>query len=110
MGENALSGTGVSAGMIEGVARIVHDPAEAALQSGEILVCPSTDPAWTPLFATAGGLIAEVGGRFTHGALIAREYGLPAVVSVAGATETVANGQRVRVDGDRGVVEVLDDQ
>ena len=109
LGENALAGTEVSSGAIEGVARIVHDPSEADLRAGEILVCPSTDPAWTPLFTTAGGLVAEVGGRFTHGALVAREYGLPAVISVTGATEAIANGRTVRVDGTRGVVELLDE-
>ncbi|RLM62623.1 PEP/pyruvate-binding domain-containing protein [Halorubrum sp. Atlit-26R] len=109
VGENVLLGTGVSAGTIEGTARIVHDPSKADLTTGDILVCPSTDPAWTPLFATAGGLVAEVGGRFTHGALVAREYGLPAVVSVAGATEQIADGQRIRVDGTNGVVELLED-
>jgi len=73
-------------------------------------VCPSSDPAWTPLFATAGGLVTEVGGSLTHGALVAREYGLPAVVSVADATEMISDGQRIRVNGDTGTVELLDDQ
>jgi len=67
-------------------------------------------PAWTPLFATAGGLVTEVGGRLTHGALVAREYGLPAVVSVADATEVISDGQRIRVNGDTGTVELLDEQ
>ncbi|EMA66933.1 pyruvate phosphate dikinase PEP/pyruvate-binding protein [Halorubrum aidingense JCM 13560] len=105
--EHTLVGTGVSAGVVEGVARIVDDPATTTLRSGEILVCPSSDPAWTPLFATAGGLVTEVGGSLTHGALVAREYGLPAVVSVAGATEAITDGQRIRVNGDTGTVELL---
>ncbi|AZQ16114.1 PEP/pyruvate-binding domain-containing protein [Halorubrum sp. PV6] len=107
VGANTLVGTGVSSGIIEGTARIVHDPANANLQSGDILVCPSSDPAWTPLFATAGGIVTEVGGRLTHGALVAREYGLPAVVSVTNATELIADGQRIRVDGDTGTVNLL---
>ncbi|RLM62973.1 pyruvate phosphate dikinase [Halorubrum sp. Atlit-8R] len=107
IGANTLVGTGVSSGIIEGTARIVHDPANANLQSGDILVCPSSDPAWTPLFATAGGVVTEVGGRLTHGALVAREYGLPAVVSVTNATELIADGQRIRVDGDTGTVNLL---
>ena len=108
--DHTLVGTGVSAGVVEGVARIVDDPATTTLRSGEILVCPSSDPAWTPLFATAGGLVTEVGGSLTHGALVAREYGLPAVVSVADATEMISDGQRIRVNGDTGTVELLDDQ
>jgi len=107
--EHTLVGTGVSAGVIEGVARIVEDPANTTLRSGEILVCPSSDPAWTPLFATAGGLVTEVGGSLTHGASVAREYGLPAVVSVADATEAISDGQRIRVNGDTGTVELLDE-
>lgn len=109
LGENTLVGTGVSTGVVEGTARIIHDPGNATLQSGDILVCPSSDPAWTPLFATASGLVTEVGGRLTHGALVAREYGLPAVVSVTGATERITDGQRIRVNGTQGTVEILDD-
>jgi pyruvate,water dikinase len=108
VGENSLVGTGISAGVVEGTARIVRDPANTTLRAGDILVCPSSDPAWTPLFATASGLITEVGGSLTHGALVAREYGLPAVASVTGATEKIIDGQRIRVDGDNGTVEFLD--
>ncbi|MFC7070531.1 PEP/pyruvate-binding domain-containing protein [Halobaculum lipolyticum] len=107
--EGTLVGTGVSGGVVEGVARIVDDPATTTLRAGEILVCPSSDPAWTPLFATAAGLVTEVGGSLTHGALVAREYGLPAVVSVTDATTAIRDGQRIRVDGDAGTVELLDD-
>ncbi|MFB6141337.1 MAG: PEP/pyruvate-binding domain-containing protein [Halosimplex sp.] len=103
-----LTGTGVSAGVVEGVARVVTDPSEADLESGEILVCPYVDPGWTPLFLNAAGLVTEVGGRLTHGSLVAREYGIPAVVAVDGATARVRSGQRIRVDGDRGVVELLE--
>jgi rifampicin phosphotransferase len=104
----ALSGTAASAGVVEGVARVVLDPARALLQAGEILVAPHTDPGWTPLFVHAAGLVTEVGGLMTHGSVVAREYGIPAVVSVAGATRRIVTGQRIRVDGTRGFVELLD--
>jgi rifampicin phosphotransferase len=83
------------------------DPRQANLKPGEILVCPGTDPSWTPLFLTAGGLIMEVGGMMTHGAVVAREYGIPAIVSVDRATERLQTGQRIRMDGSSGVIEVL---
>jgi pyruvate,water dikinase len=107
-GPTTLVGTGVSPGVVEGRVRIVRDPSGVGLEPGDVLVCPSSDPAWTPLFAVASGLVTEVGGRLTHGALVAREYGLPAVVSVRGATTRLQEGQRVRVDGSRGTVELLD--
>jgi len=104
---NALSGTGASAGVAEGVARVITDPQREVLQAGEILVAPFTDPGWTPLFVHAAGVVTEVGGLMTHGAVVAREYGIPAVVSVALATERIHTGQRIRVDGTRGFVELL---
>ncbi|HYO65239.1 MAG TPA: PEP-utilizing enzyme, partial [Archangium sp.] len=104
----ALSGTAASAGVVEGVARVVLDPAREVLHAGEILVAPHTDPGWTPLFVHAAGLVTEVGGLMTHGSVVAREYGIPAVVSVAGATQRIRTGQRIRVDGTRGFVELLD--
>jgi rifampicin phosphotransferase len=103
----ALSGTAASAGVAEGIARVVLDPAREVLRSGEILVAPFTDPGWTPLFVNAAGLVMEVGGLMTHGSVVAREYGIPAVVGVPDATRLIRTGQRVRVDGDTGVVEVL---
>jgi rifampicin phosphotransferase len=109
-GEGTLSGSGVSPGIVEGRVRVVFSPHDTALQPGEILVCPGTDPAWTPLFLAAGGLVMEVGGMMTHGAVVAREYGIPAVVGVAQATSRLKSGQRVRVDGGRGVIEVLNEQ
>jgi pyruvate,water dikinase len=102
-----LRGTPVSPGAVEGVVRVVRDPRATQLLSGEILVCPGTDPSWTPLFLTAGGLVMEVGGMMTHGAVVAREYGLPAVVGVHRATERLRTGQRVRVDGSTGQVIVM---
>ncbi len=104
---DAIVGDPVSPGVVEGVVRVVFDPHETQLQPGEILVCPGTDPAWTPLFLYAGGLVMEVGGMMTHGSVVAREYGIPAVVGVHQATTRLKTGQRVRVDGTSGRIEVL---
>ncbi|MBV9579368.1 MAG: phosphoenolpyruvate synthase [Chloroflexi bacterium] len=106
----ALIGLAVSAGTVEGRARVVLDMAEADLQPGDILVTAYTDPSWTPLFVTIGGLVTEVGGLMTHGAVIAREYGVPAVVGVQHATQLLRDGQRIRVHGADGYVEILPDQ
>ncbi len=103
----ALVGVPVSAGTIEGRARVALDMAAADLEAGDILVTAYTDPSWTPLFVTIAGLVTEVGGLMTHGAVIAREYGLPAVVGVEHATRLIADGQRIRVDGTNGYVEIL---
>jgi pyruvate,water dikinase len=102
----ALSGSAASPGSYTGVARVILDPAGARLEPGEILVAPSTDPGWTPLFLTAGALVMEMGGMMSHGAVVAREYGIPAVVGVLGATGAIRDGQRITVDGERGVVMV----
>ena len=102
-----LTGSPVSPGVVEGVVHVVFDPRTAQLAPGEILVCPGTDPAWTPLFLSAGGLVMEVGGLMTHGSVVAREYGIPAVVGVHQATQRLKTGQRVRVDGSAGRVIVL---
>jgi pyruvate,water dikinase len=104
----ALAGLPVSAGIVEGRARVILDMADAALEPGDILVTAYTDPSWTPLFVTIGGLVTEVGGLMTHGAVIAREYGLPAVVGVVNATRLIQDGQRIRVHGMDGYVELLD--
>jgi pyruvate,water dikinase len=103
-----LVGTPVSAGVVEGVVHVVHDPHGVRLAPGEILVCRGTDPAWTPLFLAAGGLVTEVGGLMTHGSVVAREYGIPAVVGVPQATTRLKSGQRVRLDGSRGRVTVTE--
>jgi len=103
----ALVGLPVSAGTVEGRARIIVDMTDAAVELGDILVTTGTDPSWTPLFVTIGGLVTEVGGLMTHGAVIAREYGLPAVVGVRNATQLIADGQRIRVHGTGGYVEIL---
>jgi rifampicin phosphotransferase len=103
----ALVGLPVSAGTIEGRARVILDIAEADLEPGDILVTAYTDPSWSPLFVAVTGLVTEVGGLMTHGAVIAREYGLPAVVGVEQATRLIRNGQRIRVHGTDGYVEIL---
>lgn len=104
----ALVGLPVSGGSAEGRARIVLDAGRAVLRKGEILVSRYCDPGWTPLFLNAAAMVTEVGGQMTHGSLVAREYGIPAVVSVDDATTRIRTGQRIRVDGDRGIVELLD--
>lgn len=104
----ALAGTPVSAGVVEGPARVVVDPQTALLRPGEILVAPFTDPGWTPLFLNAAGLVMEAGGLMTHGSVVAREYGIPAVVAVPEATHKIQSGRRIRVDGTLGYVELLD--
>ncbi|WP_327371783.1 rifamycin-inactivating phosphotransferase [Streptomyces sp. NBC_01217] len=103
----ALIGLPVSAGTIEGRARVILDMAEADLEAGDILVTTFTDPSWSPLFVGIAGLVTEVGGLMTHGAVIAREYGLPAVVGVEQATRLIRDGERIRVHGTEGYVEIL---
>jgi phosphoenolpyruvate synthase/pyruvate phosphate dikinase len=103
----ALVGLPVSAGTIEGRARVILDMAEADLEAGDILVTAYTDPSWTPVFVAIKGLVTEVGGLMTHGAVIAREYGLPAVVGVENATRLIRDGERIRVHGTDGYIEIL---
>jgi pyruvate,water dikinase len=103
----ALTGLPVSAGTVEGRARVILDMAEADLEAGDILVTAYTDPSWTPAFVVIKGLVTEVGGLMTHGAVIAREYGLPAIVGVEHATRLIRDGQRIRVHGTDGYVEIL---
>ena len=104
---DALIGLPVSAGTIEGRARVILDVGDAEIEPGDILVTTYTDPSWSPLFVAIKGLVTEVGGLMTHGAVIAREYGLPAVVGVEHATELIRDGQRIRVNGTDGYVEIL---
>ncbi len=106
--EGVIAGSPVSPGLVEGQVRVLLHPRDSALQPGEILVCPGTDPSWTPLFLTAGGLVMEVGGVMTHGSVVAREYGIPAVVGVTQATTRLKTGQRVRLDGTHGKIILLD--
>ncbi|MBC1457111.1 phosphoenolpyruvate synthase [Listeria newyorkensis] len=107
MPEGAIVGLPVSAGTIEGRARVILKMEDADLEAGDILVTAFTDPSWTPLFVSIKGLVTEVGGVMTHGAVIAREYGLPAVVGVEGATKLIQDGQRIRVHGTEGYIEIL---
>jgi pyruvate,water dikinase len=100
----ALRGTSASSGTVTARARVILDPAGAYLEPGEILVAPSTDPGWTPLFLTASGLVMEMGGAMSHGAIVAREYGIPAVVGVPDATERIATGEQIIVDGSAGTI------
>lgn len=106
--DGVITGSPVSPGVVEGIVHVVFDPHTAQLTPGEILVCPGTDPAWTPLFLAAGGLVMEVGGLMTHGSVVAREYGIPAVVGVHQATSRLKTGQRIRVDGSSGEIVVLE--
>jgi pyruvate,water dikinase len=97
----------VSNGVIEGRARVILKMEDAHIEEGDILVTSFTDPSWTPVFVSIVGLVTEVGGMMTHGAVVAREYGLPAVVSVENATRLIKDGQRIRVNGTEGYVEIL---
>jgi pyruvate,water dikinase len=106
---DGLRGSPASPGIASGTARVIMSPAGARLEPGEILVAPSTDPGWTPLFLTAGALVMEMGGMMSHGAVVAREFGIPAVVGVAGATEQIKTGQRITVDGAAGTVAIEPD-
>lgn len=103
----AVAGLGVSSGTVEGRARVILNMEDASIEEGDILVTAFTDPSWTPLFVSLKGLVTEVGGLMTHGAVIAREYGLPAVVGVEHATRLIKDGQRIRVNGTDGYVELL---
>ncbi|MBB6695627.1 phosphoenolpyruvate synthase [Cohnella xylanilytica] len=104
----AIVGLAVSSGVVEGRARVVLNLDQADLEEGDILVTSFTDPSWTPLFVSVKGLVTEVGGRMTHGAVIAREYGLPAVVGVEKAAKRIMDGQRIRVNGTEGYIEILE--
>jgi rifampicin phosphotransferase len=98
-----------SPGQVTGRARVVMSPAEAStLQPGDILVTRATDPGWTPVFSIIGGAVLEIGGTLSHGAIIAREYGLPAVVNVSQATQRIRDGQIIRVDGASGRITLID--
>ncbi|WP_443613703.1 PEP-utilizing enzyme [Acididesulfobacillus acetoxydans] len=103
----ALAGSPVSIGIVEGRARVVLRLDNANLEKGDILVAPYTDPAWTSLFPLLAGLVTEVGGLMTHGAVVAREYGIPAVVGVDDATRKIKDGQTIRVDGTHGIITII---
>jgi phosphohistidine swiveling domain-containing protein len=102
-----LQGTPASPGRVTAPARVILDPTGARLEPGEILVAPSTDPGWTPLFLTASGLVMEMGGMMSHGSVVAREYGIPAVVGVPAATERITTGQQITIDGASGIISIV---
>jgi pyruvate,water dikinase len=107
--QQRLQGIGASSGQVEGVVKVLRNlQAVPDIDRQTILVVPYTDSGWAPLLARAGGLIAEVGGRLSHGAIVAREYGIPAVMDIYNATQVLRDGQRVRIDGQLGVVELLE--
>jgi rifampicin phosphotransferase len=107
-GEDQLTGTGASAGIVRGPARVALGPEDfGRIQPGDIIVCPSSNPSWVPVFAIAGGLVTNTGGVLAHAAVVAREFGLPAVVGVAGATTRIRDGQEVEIDGTKGTVRLL---
>jgi len=107
---NNIPGLGVSGGAMEGRARVIIDPAGLGVDRGDILVTAYTDPSWTPLFLTIAGLVTEAGGQMSHGAVVAREYGLPAVVAVRDATRRIRDGERIRIDGSSGLVTLLEER
>ncbi len=105
---NELLGTGASVGVVRGTARVVlANDQFGRIQPGDIIVCPSSNPSWVPVFVIAGGLVTNTGGVLSHAAVVAREFGLPAVVGIAGATDKIADGREVEIDGTRGTVRML---
>ena len=105
---NEVRGFAASSGVVEGIARIVRSVEEIAnLQQGDILVCHVTNPTWTPIFQKIRAAVSDIGGSMSHAAIVAREYGLPAVVGTGNATSKIRDGQRIRVDGGRGIVTLL---
>ncbi|QKW31959.1 pyruvate, water dikinase [Nocardiopsis flavescens] len=109
-GPGVLTGVAASPGEATGRARVVHDPAGASIEPGDILVAPTTDPGWTPLFMTAGGVVVETGSTVAHGPTVAREYGIPCVICVPGVTEKVPDGAVITIDGSAGVVRLEGDR
>jgi rifampicin phosphotransferase len=104
-GSSTLRGFAVSPGRVSAPASVIRSPDDfARMEPGTILVCPTTTPAWTPLFSQAKGLVTDVGGVLAHGSIVAREFGIPAVLGTGEASERIQHGQRITVDGDRGLV------
>jgi pyruvate,water dikinase len=108
---HVISGTGASAGQVTGTARVLAGPSDfARMRSGDVLVASITTPAWTTLFAMASGVVTDVGGPLSHSSIVAREYGIPAVLGTSVATRRIRDGQRIRVDGDAGTVTLLEEE
>jgi pyruvate,water dikinase len=104
-----LRGFGASPGVVEGIARVVRNVDEiASVREGEILVCPVTAPSWAPIFGKIKATVSDIGGAMSHAAIVAREYGMPAVLGTGHATKRIKTGQRLRVDGTSGIVTILD--
>lgn len=103
-----IKGVGVSNGVVEGRARVVTDPETAQIDDGDILLCEATDPGWISVFVLAAGVVTDLGGMLSHGAIVARELGIPAVAGTRTGSRTVRDGQWIRIDGGRGVVEILE--
>ena len=105
--EGELAGVSISPGVVQGRVKVLHHANEKPLHPGEVLVTRATDPGWTPLFIYTGGIVLEIGGALQHGAVVAREYGIPCVSGLTGATELLVDGQLVEVDGSNGIVRLL---
>jgi phosphohistidine swiveling domain-containing protein len=105
---NTIAGVGACSGVVEGRARVVTNPESTDLDEGDLLVCEATDPGWISLFVVAGGVVTDLGGMLSHGAIVAREMGIPCVVGTKTASRTIRDGQRIRIDGNRGIVALLD--
>ena len=104
-----IAGVSGSPGTVRGTARVVLDPGDPrGLEPGDILVAPHTDPSWTPLFMTAGGVVVNVGGQISHAVIVSRELGLPCVVSATDATTRITDGATIEVNGDTGAVTVIE--
>ncbi len=109
-GDGLIRGAAASPGVVEGVARVVIEVEEiAAVRDGDVLVCPITSPAWAPIFSSVRAVVTDIGGVMSHAAIVCREYGLPAVVGTGRATSEIRTGQRIRVDGSKGVVTIVDE-
>ena len=105
-----IKGAAVGAGSVTATARVLHDPSDfTQMQPGDVLVAAITTPAWTPLFALASAVVTDIGGPMSHGSIVAREYGIPAVLGTGVATKRIVSGQQIRVDGDAGTVTLLDE-
>jgi len=103
-----LDGVGAGGGVVEGRARVIGDPEKAELDEGDLMVCEATDPSWLSLFVVVAGVVTDLGGMLSHGAIVARELGIPCVVGTRTGSRTIRDGQRIRVDGAHGTVELLD--
>jgi pyruvate,water dikinase len=107
--DEPIAGLGVSPGIVEGVARVISDPSDpSGIDPGDILVCHTTDPSWASAFLMAGGLVIDIGGMLSHGAIVARELGIPCVINTVSGTQRLRSGDRIRIDGTAGAVTLLD--